>query len=209
MTLPVVKRGAATAAQWSLESWTPAGMSEELGSTELDVRFSLRRADRGLVEGDSERERCRLDAFMDWLLGRGHGDEEEGGLARKYPPQDDQWWAYASYIYVSDLWKGRPEVQARFPWSTLSGVFGEGAPAIPIDKPENCAMWIGSKGAFTPCHYDVYGTRRHWSWNKYNCVFRLQCRCATARTQDVAAFPARPERVSLSDAPALRRVHRV
>jgi HSPB1-associated protein 1 len=56
--------------------------------------------------------------------------------------------AYADYKYMKDLFLELPEYKQGIDWST----FG-----FPELTGEQSTFWMGTKGAYTPCHYDTYG----------------------------------------------------
>ena len=59
-----------------------------------------------------------------------------------------QYWIYSDYKYMSDLCSDRPELLSAIDWGTLGFEGKDG---------KESTLWIGSEGAYTPCHYDTYG----------------------------------------------------
>ena len=57
-------------------------------------------------------------------------------------------WVYADYNYLSKLCTEAPELLAAVDWS----IFG-----FDQQTGQDSALWLGSVGAFTPCHQDTYG----------------------------------------------------
>ncbi len=57
-------------------------------------------------------------------------------------------WVYADYKYMCNVCKDVPSLQQAVDWGVL-GFEGRGW--------KDSALWVGSKGACTPCHYDTYG----------------------------------------------------
>ena len=64
----------------------------------------------------------------------------------KYPKSE--YWIYADYKYMCHLCNDIPELLSAVDWS-LFGFDGRDG--------EKSTLWIGSEGAYTPCHYDTYG----------------------------------------------------
>ena len=62
------------------------------------------------------------------------------------PPS--QFWVYADYKYMSQLCPDCTELTSAIDW----GVFG-----FHGRRGNDSTLWVGSRGAFTPCHYDTYG----------------------------------------------------
>ena len=62
----------------------------------------------------------------------------------------DLHWAYADYIYMKNMFDGIPNIELtnEIDWFKLGFGKSEG---------QDMAIWIGSKGAYTVCHYDTYG----------------------------------------------------
>ena len=57
-------------------------------------------------------------------------------------------WIYADYKYMAQLCEDLPRVMAEVDW----GIFGfDGRSGA------DSTLWVGSEGAYTPCHYDTYG----------------------------------------------------
>ena len=76
-----------------------------------------------------------------------NGDNQCGMFA---PYDWKMFWAYADYMYVKDLFASvlDYDVYDEIKWSNLGFADEEG---------KDMAIWIGSKGAHTVCHYDTYG----------------------------------------------------
>lgn len=69
-----------------------------------------------------------------------------GNPLMKYLKSD--YWIYADYKYMCNLCDDMPELLSAVDWS----MFGfDGRDGM------DSTLWIGSEGAFTPCHYDTYG----------------------------------------------------
>ena len=59
-----------------------------------------------------------------------------------------QFWVYADYKYMSQLCPDCTELTGAIDW----GVFG-----FHGRRGNDSTLWVGSRDAFTPCHYDTYG----------------------------------------------------
>ena len=94
-------------------------------------------------EGDCQFVYTTLEEFINWTDGK----KPSGSLTSiNYRTH----WAYADYIYVKDLFDSIPnyDVFKEIKWSDLG--FNE-------DEGQDMAIWMGSTGAHTLCHYDTYG----------------------------------------------------
>ena len=59
-----------------------------------------------------------------------------------------EFWVYADYNYMCKICKDAPELLSAVDWGCL-GFEGRSG--------KDSALWVGSEGAYTPCHYDTYG----------------------------------------------------
>ena len=59
-----------------------------------------------------------------------------------------EFWVYADYKYMRHLCSDYPDLLSSVNWSLL-GFEGRSG--------KDSAIWIGSEGSYTPCHYDTYG----------------------------------------------------
>ncbi len=59
-----------------------------------------------------------------------------------------EYWVYADYKYMCHVCRDHPELLSAINWSLFGFEGCNGAEST---------LWIGSEGAFTPCHYDTYG----------------------------------------------------
>jgi len=131
--VPVVVRGAL--ANWPSLGWGEEGWLKVLGNQEIEVRF-------GEVDPRHRHpawERCtqvKKVPASKLLL-----SDQRAQLVGA-----DKW-AYWDYKYLAHL---LPEEHlAAFPWADLG---------FPTRAGEESTLWIGTKGANTPCHQDSYGT---------------------------------------------------
>jgi len=131
--VPVVVRGALT--NWPSLDWGEEGWLKALGDQEIEVRF-------GEVDPRYRHpawERCT---------------QVKKVLASKLLLSDqrvqlvgEDRWAYWDYKYLAHLLPA--EHLAAFPWTNLG---------FPTRAGEESTLWVGTKGANTPCHQDSYGT---------------------------------------------------
>ena len=165
---------------WKLPlSWTPQKICQLLGSRTTKFKLSPKRdsdafkeqfLDKETVfENRCHYEECSFEDFKEWMENNESGElpETAQGLTSTeetyqdstLPPSkkkrlcsnplmrfpSSQYWIYADYKYMSQLCEDLVEP---VDWS----VFGfEGRNGI------ESTLWIGSEGAYTPCHYDTYG----------------------------------------------------
>eukprot|EP00966_Prymnesium_polylepis_P095880 2221450-Prymnesium_polylepis.1 len=97
-----------------------------------------------------------LDQFCRWL-GRTAADEgapaaataDEGGGSPFAPFAREAFVGYADYQDMPALFRDAPAALAAVDWTTvLGGDARDGTQSV---------LWLGSKGASTPMHYDTYG----------------------------------------------------
>ena len=146
------------AAKWPLRRWTIAALEHDPATAALPVQVrwhrvptttagSLSDESRVVLEGDGWFEATTLDAAC-----RAARDPRRRPAAAEGPGTDggdgDAWTAYVSYHHLHDLLGGLPDRLAELAWAGTFGVAPE---------PEQCAFWLGSPGAHTPCHLDTYG----------------------------------------------------
>jgi len=105
-------------------------------------------------EGNCQYIHATLKDFILWK-----DDEKNCGPFAHYSIED--FWAYADYMYAKDMFSSVSsyDIFKEVNWSNLGFSESEG---------QDMAVWIGSKGAHTVCHYDTYG---------YNLVFQVGLFC--------------------------------
>lgn len=167
---------------WTVaRKWSPLALSRELGARETTFKLCPRRGSEEygrrfgetetVFETQCEHVQATFLDFAEWLEAAADATTCASGTpARKkfkvdnsssvnassskrtsnplldYPPS--QYWVYADYKYMIQLCDGRPELIQAIDWSVL-GFAGRGG--------ADSTLWVGSKGANTPCHYDTYG----------------------------------------------------
>jgi len=138
--VPVVVRGAL--ADWPSLDWGEQGWLKVLGDQEIEVRF-------GEVDPRYKHpawERCtqvKKVPASKLLL----SDQRVQLVGEDSNPTCKHRWAYWDYKYLAHLLPA--EHLAAFPWSNLG---------FPTRAGEESTLWVGTKGANTPCHQDSYGT---------------------------------------------------
>ncbi|XP_069588722.1 HSPB1-associated protein 1 isoform X1 [Ranitomeya imitator] len=141
-TCPAVVLGMAD--DWPAAHWTLPRLCDLLQEQMLRFRIGERK-----VETEPQFEtRCNyVDAtigqFQDWVSG--NSEEASGPFSRLDSAVS---WAYADYKYLALLFKVRPDMLQEVSWAD----FG-----FPGRDGRDSTLWIGSRGANTPCHIDSYG----------------------------------------------------
>ena len=168
ITKPVIFKNKTSS--WApAKTWSPSNILSRLASTittfqvcpkqHTQVFVDRFESSKPVFEGQCDHIQAALGNFRDWL---GHHSEEESGSCNSprnevqpgteelnpllsYPRS--QYWIYASYKYMSQLCP-QSELLTAVDWGVF-GFTGRGG--------KESTIWIGSEGAFTPCHYDTYG----------------------------------------------------
>ena len=85
-----------------------------------------------------------MDEFMAWKKGEGLGD------FAGFDPK--KCWAYADYKYMVELFSDEDQASKIDEFCIDWSEFG-------FDKrnAKDSTLWIGTQGAYTPCHFDTYG----------------------------------------------------
>ena len=169
---------------WTVaRGWNPVAVSRLLGEKETLFKLCPQRGSeeyrRRFDEKDTVFEtqclhvRATLTQFAEWLEKAAKIDNSASNTMQKSTLSSDdaeplskksrtdkdhhnplliysssQYWIYADYKYMIQLCDGRPELMQAIDWSVLGFDGRSGA---------DSTLWIGSKGAYTPCHYDTYG----------------------------------------------------
>ena len=143
---------------------------EELGAIETTFRVHKRSSEGAVVwESSCHYVKASLTEFASWITsgsatatamtaetnlsrttmaseGRSEGAERVPTALGEFDPLTH--WAYADYKYLSELFADHPQLLSA---ALFEEDFGF------LSHPENCAFWMGSQGAYTPCHQDCYG----------------------------------------------------
>ena len=131
--VPVVVRGALT--KWPSLAWGEEGWLQVLGDKEIEVRFG-ERDPRYLHPAWERCTKVRKVPASKLLLAN-----------QRAELVGENSWAYWDYKYLAQILPA--EHLEAFPWADLG---------FPSRAGEESTLWIGTKGANTPCHQDSYGT---------------------------------------------------
>ncbi|RZC35173.1 HSPB1-associated protein 1 [Asbolus verrucosus] len=116
---------------WGLFKWNLEDWERLLGNEELNFRCG-----KNLFTKEPQWERGTTDAkatFKQFV---------------SFTKTESQEWMYFDYKYLREWFNDIEELKKNINWS----FFG-----FPELSSKDCTIWIGSKGAHTPCHVDTYG----------------------------------------------------
>ncbi|XP_072274013.1 HSPB1-associated protein 1 [Pyxicephalus adspersus] len=132
------------AQDWPAAHWDVARLSELLQDKSLRFRIGRRRMDaEPQYETHCEYIDGTIRQFRSWVCG------ESLELCGPFSQFDRvEFWAYADYKYLALLFEDRPEILQDVLWEDF-GFPGRGG--------RESTLWVGSRGANTPCHIDSYG----------------------------------------------------
>ncbi|XP_073401388.1 HSPB1-associated protein 1 isoform X2 [Dendrobates tinctorius] len=129
---------------WPAARWTFPRLCDVLRDQMLRFRIGERKVEK---EPQFETRCDYVDAtiaqFQDWVSGI---SEKASGPFGQFDGAES--WAYADYKYLALLFKDRPDMLQEVSWAD----FG-----FPGRDGRDSTLWIGSRGANTPCHIDSYG----------------------------------------------------
>ncbi|XP_065666280.1 HSPB1-associated protein 1 isoform X2 [Hydra vulgaris] len=140
---------------WSLLNWTLDQIANEFGSIETSLKIYKRKYNDLCsimntnsnpivpMETDCLYIKCLLKEFIYWITEK----KEMIGKLAAFPYSE--YWGYADYNYMFEFFKDFSYVLNEVNW----GKFG-----YPNRNGFHSTIWFGSKGSFTPCHQDAYGT---------------------------------------------------
>ncbi|XP_074033062.1 HSPB1 associated protein 1 [Leptinotarsa decemlineata] len=117
--------------KWALLNWSLEDWKKNIGNEKMTFRSGLYQS---TVEPQWERKSKLFNETFDFFIEQSLTNSTE--------------WFYFDYKYLNDCLKEVNDLRNEIHWDPL------GFPEI---KSEDCTIWIGSKGAHTPCHYDSYG----------------------------------------------------
>ncbi|XP_061923372.1 HSPB1-associated protein 1 homolog [Entelurus aequoreus] len=129
---------------WPVLHWTAENLGQRLG--DRTVRFRLgRKAETKvpLFESQCSYLDAKMDHFLAWVKGQA---QEDAGPFCDFP--SSEYWAYADYKYIAMLFADQPSMFEEVKWEVF-GLEGRNG--------KDSTLWVGSKGANTPCHLDSYG----------------------------------------------------
>ena len=128
---------------WTLEEW-----SERCSQTKFKFRVHRRSSQKFWENEAIDRFETQLKHYIQWTQLDAMSCDSDNPL-RKYPKSD--FWVYSSYNYMSKMFVHNKQIMESVKWSQL-GIDSK----LDTDA-TNSTIWIGSEGAFTPCHQDSYG----------------------------------------------------
>jgi len=94
-----------------------------------------------------------MKEFLDWHRGHSHCIPFQGYEKSKF-------WCYADYIYILEMFKNEPDfdISQEIAWKNIGFTESDG---------KDSAIWIGTEGSHTVCHYDTYGFNIVYQVNHY------------------------------------------
>ncbi|XP_073702408.1 HSPB1-associated protein 1 homolog [Garra rufa] len=138
---------------WPALHWTVEHLSVCL-TDRLRFRIGKRTEDLApLFETECSYIEATIKEFLSWTANE---DESLAGPFSDYHCKE--FWAYADYKYIAQLFEDKPTMFKDVVWSD----FG-----FPGRDGRDSTLWVGTQGANTPCHLDSYGC---------NLVFQIQGR---------------------------------
>ncbi|RZF47562.1 hypothetical protein LSTR_LSTR009098 [Laodelphax striatellus] len=127
---PVVMKNAIES--WPISKWNMQDWKSALGGVKLPFRTGTRDCTEvPQWEGSSKIMQYSVEEFL--------------SITEKKELQD---WMYFDYKYMNEWFKNHPSILESVSWASVG---------FPELKGEDSTMWLGSKGAHTPCHMDSYG----------------------------------------------------
>lgn len=134
--------------QWPASKWTMEKLNEIIDAKEsLKIRFGPMKHIKGKILFENESRRASipsLSKFVEWHT-LGTPIKDGGGIEVK----SNSNWGYFDYKYVFEVM--REENLKDLDWNVF------GVDVEPVDS----TIWIGTPGAYTPCHFDSYGFNLH------------------------------------------------
>ncbi|KAM4024251.1 HSPB1-associated protein 1 [Anomaloglossus baeobatrachus] len=141
-TCPAVVLG--MAGDWPASRWTLPRLCDLLQEQTLRFRIGKRKVETApQYETGCDFVDASVRQFRDWVSGN---PEEASGPFGRFSTAES--WAYADYKYLAVLFQDRPTTLQEVSWAD----FG-----FPGRDGRDSTLWIGSRGANTPCHIDSYG----------------------------------------------------
>lgn len=140
-TKPFVIKNALT--QWPASKWTPEILSDILKTKQLRFRIGVKNHKAGtiLFENQCKYRMATVAEFLNWLRGV---DERDDVPFKQFDPSSH--FIYLDYQYMFDIFDNEVDLKA-VDWN-LFGLNRDGLEST---------LWMGTSGAYTPCHYDTYG----------------------------------------------------
>ncbi|XP_072377577.1 HSPB1-associated protein 1 isoform X2 [Diabrotica undecimpunctata] len=117
--------------KWKILQWTLSDWKSALHNEKLEFRRGFNTSAK---EPQWERKTKLLKGDFEYFLNHAQNNTTE--------------WLYFDYKQLNIWFKDNQNIRQELKWGPLG---------FPDIKPEDCTIWIGSKGAHTSCHMDCYG----------------------------------------------------
>ncbi|CAG9830161.1 unnamed protein product [Diabrotica balteata] len=117
--------------KWKILQWTLGDWKSALQNEKLEFRRGFNTSSK---EPQWERKTKLLKGDFEYFLNLAQNNTTE--------------WLYFDYKQLNIWFKDNQNIRQELEWGPLG---------FPDIKPEDCTIWIGSKGAHTSCHMDCYG----------------------------------------------------
>nr|CAD2195871.1 unnamed protein product [Meloidogyne enterolobii] len=159
---PFVLRGFLKENQWAImELWTEKYLRDNFAKNKgpVTVRFGNREHVDGEILHDHKSIKHQFESFsemLDWMLGRNE-KELTSNSATESKITSSTHWAYLDYRDILELLD--EENASLVDWSKLN-IFPPSS-SSDLENWKDSTIWIGTPGAYTPCHYDTYGFNLH------------------------------------------------
>nr|XP_002119759.1 HSPB1-associated protein 1 [Ciona intestinalis] len=152
LELPVVFRNVNQVFEWKVSSLDLNRLQGMIGDKKIKARVGQKQSENLQWEGECRYINITISDFIQLI--NSNNDQNSFNIDLNNE------WVYADYIYVRDLFNEVQdfEVLDFIQWKDLGFSGTEGT---------DSAIWIGTQGAHTVCHYDTYG---------YNLVLQVQGR---------------------------------
>ena len=137
-----------TLSLWPSFNWTLKDWSQKCEQKLFSFRVHRRDSDYNWENEAIDKFDTFLNYFNQWLTSDAQKCDNANPF-KKYPKS--QYWVYSSYNHMQTLLADIPEVMRSVDWTQLDLGF-----SLDTDA-KNSTLWIGSEGAYTPCHQDSYG----------------------------------------------------
>lgn len=143
---PLLIRGALQFFHWPARRWSElAALRVEHGHRRVGVRFASLTSKRTLWEGECHQVDVSLNDFCAWLT----SDLSDSHPLLAFPTHE--WWGYCAYQHFEELFADLAESNCHS--ADFAQLLGSSVPSTSSAP----TLWLGSRGAHTPCHLDAYG----------------------------------------------------
>ncbi|XP_042301016.1 HSPB1-associated protein 1 [Sceloporus undulatus] len=129
---------------WPVRHWSVTYLANLFKGKRILFRIGTKDMDTApLFETKCSYVEATLEEFLAWI---GRQPSNSSGPFKAYDLY--KYWTYADYKYIARLFEDKPEHFQDIVWSDF-GFEGRNG--------RESTLWIGSRGANTPCHLDSYG----------------------------------------------------